>query len=193
MNLGPKIPYLVIFRLQFNKNYYQIFNRYSGSFVLWKFHPKQKNNYFVQKLEFLNLEPKMPYLGVLKNYFLFRNQRPRICLTAKFSVETKILKFGTKNAFFRYFWTGIWKQYRHVWYQHPRICLISKFREKVKMPKFGTKNVLFRYFWAEIWKQYCHIWNQHPQICPVAKFQEKTKMTKFGTKNALFGYVWDKF
>ena len=27
LNLGPKIPYLGIFGLQFNKNYYQILNR----------------------------------------------------------------------------------------------------------------------------------------------------------------------
>ena len=97
LNLGPKIPYLGIFGLQFNKNYYQIFNQYSRICETIKFHPKQqKNNLgpkmlywvfglecsktivifvinalqfvqlqsFVQKLEFLNLGPKMPKLGV---------------------------------------------------------------------------------------------------------------------------------
>ena len=29
-------------------------------------------------------------------------------------------KFGTKNAWFGYFWTGIWKQYCHIWNQHPQ-------------------------------------------------------------------------
>ena len=29
LSLGPKIPYLGIFGLQFNKNYYQIFNQHS--------------------------------------------------------------------------------------------------------------------------------------------------------------------
>ena len=96
LNLGPKIPYLGIFGLQFNKNYYQIFNQYSRICETIKFHPKPKKNLgpkmlywvfglecsktivifvinalqfvqlqsFVQKLEFLNLGPKMPKLGV---------------------------------------------------------------------------------------------------------------------------------
>ena len=50
-------------------------------------------------------------------------------------------KFGTKNAWFGYFWAGIWKQYYHIWNEHPRICLIAKFRGKTKMPKFETKNL----------------------------------------------------
>ena len=50
-------------------------------------------------------------------------------------------KFGTKNAWFGYFWAGIWKQYDHIWNEHPRICLIAKFRGKTKMPKFETKNL----------------------------------------------------
>ena len=77
-------------------------------------------------------------------------------------------KFGTKNAWFMYFWAGIWKQYCHIWNQYPRICLVAKFSKKAKKPKFGTKNAWFMYFWAGIWKQYCHIWNQHPRICLIA-------------------------
>ena len=71
------------------------------------------------------------------------NQRPWICLVARFSAKIKILKFGTKNAWFGYFWTGIWKQHCHIWNQHPWICLITKFRKKMKIPKFGTKNTFY--------------------------------------------------
>ena len=41
LNLGPKIPYLSIFGLQFNKIYYQIFNQYSQICNI-KFHLKQQ-------------------------------------------------------------------------------------------------------------------------------------------------------
>ena len=43
LNLGPKIHYLGIFGLQFNKNYYQIFNQHPRIRENFKFHPKQKN------------------------------------------------------------------------------------------------------------------------------------------------------
>ena len=102
LNLGLKIPYLGIFGLQFNKNYYQTFNQYSRICETIKFHRKQTNKnlgpkmlywvfrlecpkiivmlvinalqfvklqIFVQKLEFLNLEPKIPYLSGLESNF----------------------------------------------------------------------------------------------------------------------------
>ena len=44
--------------------------------------------------------------------------------------ENKILKFGTRSAWFGYLGSGSWKYYCHIWNQHPRICLIAKFTEK---------------------------------------------------------------
>ena len=41
--LGPKILYLGIFGLQFNKDYYQIFNQHSRICETINFNPKQKN------------------------------------------------------------------------------------------------------------------------------------------------------
>ena len=40
INLGPKIPYLAIFGLQFNRNYYQIFNKHSRICETIKVHTK---------------------------------------------------------------------------------------------------------------------------------------------------------
>ena len=100
----------------------------------------------------------------------------------KVSCKIKILKFGTKNAYFPYFWTGIWKYYCHVSNQRPRICLVAKFCAKIKILKFGTKNAVFWYFWAGIWK--------NPEICLTANFVNKTKMSKFETKNVWFRYFW---
>ena len=56
---------------------------------------------FTEKQKCLNLEPKMPDFGSFG--LEFENQHPRICLLAKFCGKTKMPKFGTKNAIFRYF------------------------------------------------------------------------------------------
>ena len=140
------------------------------------------------------------WAGILENCFHIRNQHLRISVVSKFCEETKVPKFGTKNALLGIFdqecliWVFLGNNYKgncsHIWNQHPRFCLIVKFCEKTKIPKFGTKNVLFGYFWARILKNYCQIWNQHYQICQTVRFCEKTKMAIFGTKNALFGYFW---
>ena len=103
----------------------------------------------------LYLETKLSLLRyfwawISKNYCHIWNQRPRICIIAKFREKMKIPKFGTKNVLFAYFWAGIWKQYCHIWNQLPQVCQIAKFGGKMKIVKFGTKNVLFGYFWARI-------------------------------------------
>ena len=50
----------------------------------------------------LNLEAKMPYLGVLDSNFQkllsYLKSALSICLIAKSGAKIKILKFGTKNA-----------------------------------------------------------------------------------------------
>ena len=123
----------------------------------------------------------MSYLGIFrlefeKRYCHIRNHGPWICLIAKFSAKIKILKFGTKNSWFWYYWARNLKNYWHIWNQLPQICLNAKFCEKKqKMPKFGIKNALFGYFWAEILNNYCHIWNQDPQICQKWVFNSYSK------------------
>ena len=102
------------------------------------------------------------------------------CKIGKYYEETKMLKFGTRNALFEYSWPkmlplGIFvlefqKNYCHIWNQHPWIFLIAKFCEKIKLPKFKTTNALFGYFWSGNWTKYSHIWNRCPWICLVAKF-----------------------
>ena len=49
LNLGPKIPYLGIFGLEFNKDYYQIFNQHPQICEAINFHPKQKKQIWDQK------------------------------------------------------------------------------------------------------------------------------------------------
>ena len=53
-NMGPKITYLGIFGLQFNKNYYQTFKQHTWICETIKFHPKQNKN----------LGPKILYLDL---------------------------------------------------------------------------------------------------------------------------------
>ena len=95
------------------------------------------------------------------------NQRPRICLVAKFGAKIKIFKFETKNFWFAYFLTDIWKQYSHIWNQRPRICLFVKFREKMKITKFEPKLPNLRIFGLKFAQQ------NHPFIIasvPLAPF-----------------------
>ena len=135
---------------------------------------------FVQKIKILKFGKKFG-TGTWKYCCHIWNQRPQICLAAKFGAKVKILKFETKNTWFGYFWTGSWKLYCHILNQLHRICLISKFLRKTKMPKLGTNNVLFEYFWARIWKWYCHIWNQHSRICLISRFlRKKTNVPYLG-------------
>ena len=120
--------------------------------------------------------------------------------------RTKVLKFGTKNELFEYFWPKMLYMviFRLSFLKKPylksaaiSICLIAKYREMKKMPKFGSKSALSGCFWARILKNYFHIWNQHLQISVIVKFYEETKIPKFVTKNAWFRYfsagVWKQF
>ena len=89
------MPYLGIFWLQFNKNYYQIFNQYSRICETIKFHPKQNKNKLRTKNALLGLSA-----GMFKNYCHICNQRPPIYLNEKFLAKIRILKSGTKNVLF---------------------------------------------------------------------------------------------
>ena len=95
LNLGSKIPYLGIFELQFNKNYYQIFNQHPGIFETIKFHQKQKKILMGTKMVYLGL-----WTGMLKNYCHICDQLPPIYLIAKFHAKIRILKFGTLFVWF---------------------------------------------------------------------------------------------
>ena len=52
-------------------------------------------------------------------------------------------EFGTKNAWFGYFWVETWKKCCHIWNQCLEINVIAKFCEETKMSKFGTRNAWF--------------------------------------------------
>ena len=42
---------------------------------------------------------------IFKNYCHISNQHPRICQFTKVREKLKMLKFGTKNGLFEYFWS----------------------------------------------------------------------------------------
>ena len=104
----------------------------------------------------------MPYL----------KSAPSNLYICKFCEETKMPKFGTKNALFGYFLGWKFKLLLSYLKSAPsnlsncKIFIIAKFSKITKMLKFGTKNpFFFGYFWARIYKNCFHIWNKHPQIC----------------------------
>ena len=92
INFGPKIPYLVIFGVEF-ENTVAIFEIRTLKFV------KLQN--FAKIQNYINLETKVPYLGNFKvnfenNYCHIWNQHPHICEIAKFCKNTNLLKLGPK-------------------------------------------------------------------------------------------------
>ena len=64
-----------------------------------------------KKKKYLNLGPKIPYLGIFglqvnKKYYQIFNQHTRICETIKVSSKTKKNKFATKNASWVFGWNA---------------------------------------------------------------------------------------
>ena len=140
----------------------------------------------MQKLEFLNLEPKMPswvfLAAILKIYCHIWNQHPSIFLIATFGAK-KPLSFGTKNARFAYFRARIWIHSYNIWNQNLWICLFGKYHEIMKMSKYRMKNTCNFQILLMCLKS-------APSNLSNAKFCEKNnKMPKFETKNASF-YIW---
>ena len=150
------------------KNCCHIWNQYPQICLVANYHEITKMHKFETKsalFGYFGLEFKKKLLSYLKS----APSNLSICK------NSRMPKFGTRNAWFGHFRAGIWKQYCHISNQHSRICLIAKLRRKTKMPKFGPKNALFGYLWARISKNYCHIWNQHPQICRKWVFNSYSK------------------
>ena len=134
------------------KNYCHIWNQHLRISVIAKFCEETKMPKFGTKNDLLGIFDQecviWVFLGknVLKNYCHIWNQHPQICLFAKFHEKTKMPKFGTKNAWFMYFWARIWKQYCHIWNQHRRIGLIAKFREITKKDYIWDQKCLIGVF-----------------------------------------------
>ena len=79
---------------------------------------------FVQKLEFLNLEPKNDLFKCFGQQFwkiivILDISTLEFALLQSFVQKIKILKFETKNVRFLYFGTGNWKYCCHIWNQRP--------------------------------------------------------------------------
>ena len=145
--MGPKLPYLDIFGLQFNKENCQIFNQHPRICETINFHPKLKKkqkNLGLKKL-YLGLWP-----GMLKNYYHICNQCPPICLIAKFCATIRIPELGTKNALFGCFGQQFRKTIAIFATRALEFVLLQSLVQKIKILKFGTKNSRFAYSEAEI-------------------------------------------
>ena len=156
LNIGPKLPYLKLFGLEFKKELFPDLKSASSNLsdrkILWS---KWKN---------INLGPKMPYLSLFglefeHNIVIFKIGIVEFSLTSKFFEEIKMLDFWTKKASFWYFRVTILKNYCHIWSHHPQILQTGKIFQKMKMLKVESKNSFFRYFWFKFLKNCWHIWN----------------------------------
>ena len=131
----------------------------------------------------------MFWKAIWKNHCHIWNQRSRIHLTVNFGEKIKILKFGTRNALFKYFRVRILKKELHIWNQHLWICLIAVFCEIWKCLNLGAKKTIWVFLGWNLKTILCYL-KSAPRFWLLAKFREKIKIPKFETKNALFGCFW---
>ena len=147
--MGPKIPHLAIFRLEFENNIVIFKISHPQICVVAKFCEIMKMPKFGAKNAlFVYLWAK-----IVKHCCHIWNQHPQIYVIAKFSEKAKIPNFGTTNPLFRYFWPkmpylcilGIEfeKKFCHIWNQRSQTCVVAK---------FGAKILWFGYIWSGIWK-----------------------------------------
>ena len=153
---------------------------------------------FAKKQKCLNLEPKMPYLGVFdqkcliwvflgKNFkntiVIFEISTLKLVCLQNFTEKQKCLNLWPKKCGLGIF--GLKFENNIVIFEISTLEFIWLQNFVKKKPEFGTKNALFGCFWQkmpylgifgqEFKKYHCDIWNQHPQICLFAKISRKNK------------------
>lgn len=95
----------------------------------------------------LNFGPNTLYLSIFRlqfenNIVIFEISTLQFVYFENFVKKWKCLNFGTKNALFWHFWTGIWKCFCLI-KNHPQFFLSAKFCTKMKILISRTKNALF--------------------------------------------------
>ena len=100
--MGPKITYLGIFGLQFNKSYYQIFNQSPQIYETTKFHPKQKNIPGIKNALFGSLS-----WNVEKLFSRLKSVPSNLRYCKVWSKKQKSLNLGPKMVDFSFFGGGL--------------------------------------------------------------------------------------
>ena len=115
-----------------------------------------KCNISCKKKTFLNVGPKLFYLGIFglelrkaTLLWIFYISTPEFFQT-KFFPKIKILKLGTKIVLIGYF--GLEFQKTNVEFEISILEFVNmqSFIQRQTIFKLGTKNTLLRYFWAAI-------------------------------------------
>ena len=115
--------------------------------------------------------------------------------------KSKMPKLGTKNAWFGYFWTGIWKQYCRIWNDHPQICENAKFLWKKSIYISNQKCFLWVFPGYKFKKplsylkskcsslsNYKILWRNNSLLI----WHQKRHFWVFSSENVLFWYSWGR-
>ena len=103
LNFAPKMPYWVF--LTKNTVFRYLWIRIKKKLLSYlKSAPSNLSNYKISRFRTKNALLRYFLTISWKNYCHIWNEHLRICLISKFCKETKMPKFGTKNAIFCYFW-----------------------------------------------------------------------------------------
>ena len=128
------------------------------------------------------------WVRTLKNYFAIRNQHPQISLIAKFCEQTKMLKFGTKNALFGFLSFCLWFLFLFIFEINTvKFVKLQNFGKKQKWLNMGPKMLYLVIVGLEFWKAFVLLEFSTLQFVKLKKFAKR--MPKFAIKDALFGYL----
>ena len=154
-----------------------------------------QNVIFLAKETFLNVGPKLYYLGLFvlelgRATLLWYFTSSPIFLNRKFQTKIKILKFGTKIKILKFGTNIALIGYFRLEFQKSNILFVISFREFVIRQSFiqnkktlnlSPKAPYLGIFGLQFNKNYCKIFKQHSQICE-NKVSSKTKKIFFRPK-----------
>ena len=109
LKLGPKIPHVGILGCNLIKTIIRFLISTLEFVKLQNFIQNKQKNKITTKNALLGF-----WTGMFKNCCHICDQRPPICLNVKFCVKIRIVKFGTKNGLFGYFWFRTLKIYCRI-------------------------------------------------------------------------------
>ena len=152
-----------------------------------------QNVIFLAKKVFLNVGPKLFYLGIfgveLENttvlWFLYMNTLK--FFQRKFCPKIKIFKFGTKIVLIEYFELGFQKTNFEFEITILEFFNMQSFIQKQKDSNLGPKIPYIGIFGLQFSKNYHQIFNQDTRICETIKFYPERKKINLGPKTLYFG------
>ena len=138
---------------------------------------------------------------ILKRLMSYLKSVPWNLPNCKICKNAKMPKLRTKNAWFGYFWTGIWKQYWRIWNDHPQICETAKFLWKKSIYISNQKCFLWVFPGYKFKKPLSYLKSKCSSLSnykilrrnnSLLIWHQKRHFWVFSSENVLFWYSWGR-